>query len=264
MTSLEGKVAVISGGAGGLGQAFARALLAEGVLVALVDVAPTVTGVAEELARPGAFVLGVQADASKLEEVERALEAIVARFGGIDIAVLNAGTWRQTRVDDPWEQAVADFDALIEPNLGSAFLFGRGCAQLLIARGGGDIVFVASADLLPSTRGDTNRPDTDLYNAAKWGINGLTDTWARALRPHGGRVNALCIGPTETPMLAAMRAAGAGFDTALDPADVSRLLIDLVKEGPGGRTNHNIGAWPGLPIELGPVRPPHRTILHAD
>jgi NAD(P)-dependent dehydrogenase (short-subunit alcohol dehydrogenase family) len=264
MTSLEGKVAVITGGAGGLGQAAARALLAEGASVALVDVAPAVANVAAGLDATGDRVLGVQADASKLEDVERALEAVVARFGGIDIAVLNAGTWRQTRIDDPWEQAVADFDALIEPNLGSAFLFGRGCAQLLIERGGGDIVSIASADLLPSTAGDTNRVDTDLYNAAKWGINGLTDTWARALRPHGVRVNALCIGPTETPMLEAMRAAGAGAGQALDPAEVARLLVDLLKEGPGGRTNHNIGAWPGRPVELGPVRPPHRTVLYAD
>jgi NAD(P)-dependent dehydrogenase (short-subunit alcohol dehydrogenase family) len=262
MTSLEGKVAVITGGAGGLGQAFARALLAEGAAVALVDVAPAVEGVARRLDPSGERVIGVQADASKLADVERALNAIAMRFGGIDIAVLNAGTWRRTPIDAPWEQAVADFEALIEPNLGGAFLFGRGCAQLLIERGGGDIVSVASADLLPSMAGDTNPIDTDLYNAAKWGINGLTDTWARALKPHGIRVNALCPGPTETPMLAAMRAAGAAPGAALDPAEVARLLIDLLREA--ARTNHNIGAWPGRPVELGPIRPPHRTVLYAD
>ncbi len=96
-------------------------------------------------------------------------------------------------------------------------------------------------------------PGMDLYDAAKWGINGLTLSWAQALAPSNIRVNALCMGATDTHMLR-------GFHNHdPDPAvvaswmraeDVAGLMIDLLREGPEGRTGENIGIAVGHPIVL--------------
>ena len=85
----------------------------------------------------------------------------------------------------------------------------------------------------------------DLYNASKWALNGLTLDWATTLRKRGVRVNALCMGATDTPMLRkfAGPAAEEVAATAMRPEEICELLLELLAEGPEGRSGQNIGLW---------------------
>jgi NAD(P)-dependent dehydrogenase (short-subunit alcohol dehydrogenase family) len=262
MPSLDGKVAIVSGAARGLGEAFARRLAEEGAGVVLFDVLPAVEDVARAIdAEAKGRVLGRVADVSLREDVERVVSETVAELGGIDILVNNAGTWRETPVDSSWEQALADWDFIMDTNLKGVLMLSRACVPHMQARGSGDIVNISTYYVLPARSAGTNQPHTDLYNASKWALNGFTDAWSKYLAKHDIRVNALCMGATDTPMLRGL------FDdgelppelakNVMAPAQIAQQMIDLLHDG---RTGENIGAWVGYPVELGPRKPNHKRI----
>ncbi len=202
MPRLDGKVAIISGAARGLGSAFARRLAAEGADVLLFDVLSSVNQVASEIADgTGGRSLSEVADVSQRRDVERVVQRAVSELGGVDLLINNAGTWRSTPVDSPWEQALQDWDFIMDANLKGLLMLSRACVPHMRARGGGDIVNISTYYVLPARSGGTNPPNTDLYNASKWAINGFTDAWSKYLARDGIRVNALCMGATDTPML---------------------------------------------------------------
>ncbi len=98
-------------------------------------------------------------------------------------------------------------------------------------------------------------PFTDLYSASKFALTGLTQSWSGALYGHGIRVNAICMGETDTPMLRSYwhgRPFPYRIETWIKPAQIAKLVLDLLHEGPEGRTGQNIGAWVGTPIHLPP------------
>ena len=263
MAYLSGKTAIVTGAAQGLGKAFAERLATEGANVAICDIREDVEAVGAAIGQTGAQALARVFDIASRGACEDFVAETAARFGGVDILVNNAAVWRSTPVTDPWDKAVADFDAVMDVNLKAPMMMIRLAVPHMIARGGGDIVNISTDYVLPKRRDGVNAPDTDLYNASKWGLNGLTDGGAQALAPHNIRVNGLAMGPTDTEMLRALFKPGgklshlggpdgpppeviAGF---MDPAEIARLLIDLLKDG---RTGENIGVWAGQPIELGP------------
>jgi NAD(P)-dependent dehydrogenase (short-subunit alcohol dehydrogenase family) len=263
MAYLSGKTAIVTGAAQGLGQAFAERLAAEGANVAICDIREDVAAVGKTIAGWGAGVLSRAFDIASRADCEAFTADTAARFGGIDILVNNAAVWRSTPVSDPWEKALADFDAVMDVNVKAVMMMSRLVVPHMIARGGGDIINISTDYVLPKRRDGVNAPDTDLYNASKWALNGLTDAAAQALASDNIRVNALAMGPTDTEMLRALFKPGGklahlgGPDgpppeilaTFMDPADIARLLIDLLKDG---RSGENIGIWAGWPIELGP------------
>jgi NAD(P)-dependent dehydrogenase (short-subunit alcohol dehydrogenase family) len=102
----------------------------------------------------------------------------------------------------------------------------------------------------------------DLYDASKWALNGLGLSWAKELREHGIRVNNLCMGASDSPMQYAVH----GYDSPeqipadlrdswLGPEAMGSVLIDLLAEGPSGRSGDNIGIWVGHPVVLPPPSP---------
>ena len=97
-------------------------------------------------------------------------------------------------------------------------------------------------------------PNMDVYDASKWGIRGLTEAWAEALRPHRIRVNELCMGATDGEMLREFLGERATPEARRAPGCVPRISaafsIDLLAEGPDGRTGTQIGLWVGHPVEL--------------
>ncbi|MXY36511.1 MAG: SDR family oxidoreductase [Dehalococcoidia bacterium] len=151
-------------------------------------------------------------------------------------------------------------------NLRGCFLFGRAVMPSMVERGGGDIVnmstyyVVPPKPLMPRTPEELaivgeRPPFTDLYSASKFALTGLTQAWAGALREHGVRVNAICMGETDTPMLRAYwqgRPFPYRVETWIRPEQIAGLVLDLLREGPEGRTGENIGAWVGVPVELPP------------
>lgn len=262
MTTLAGRSAIVTGGATGLGRAFAQALAGAGANVTLCDVRDDAPAVAQALTGPGRAV-GIVADVANPDDMERLVTTALANFGGIDTLINNAGRWRRTLVTDAFAKALDDWDFIMNPNLRGLTLLSRACVPHIVARGGGDIVHISTYYVLPARSRGTNSPETDLYNASKWALNGLTQAWALSLTQHRIRVNALCMGATDTPMLRGLWAGDPPADfvrTWLRPEQIAQQLIDLLMEGPGGRTGENIGAWAGEPVVLGPRPPPHRAV----
>lgn len=262
MLALEGRMAIVTGAARGLGEAFARRLAAEGASVLLVDVLPVVEEVAADIAvQARGAVTSLKADVSRRLDVQAVVAAAAADLGGVDLLVNNAGLWRRTPVDQPWAQSLEDWSHVMDTNLEGLLMLSRACVPHICARGGGDIVHVSSDDVLPALDAGCNPPDSDIYNASKWAINGFTDAWSKHLAKDNIRVNALCIGATDTPMLRSRFEGGRlPADLAprvLRPEKIAQLLIDLLEDG---RRGENIGARPGQPVELGPVKPAHRRI----
>ena len=96
----------------------------------------------------------------------------------------------------------------------------------------------------------------DVYDASKYGIRGLTEAWSLALAPHDIRVNELCMGATDGQMLRDFmgdRATPELISTWIKPDDLARVLVELLAEGPGGRTGTQIGLWVGHPVQLPPA-----------
>lgn len=257
---LKGKIAIVSGAAQGLGEAFARRLAQEGATVLAFDVQDKITDVATKIAaETGSKVVGMKADVSKRADVEKVVAA-AADLGGIDILVNNAGTWKKTPVDTSWDQAVADWDFIMDTNFKGVLMLTRASVPHMKARGG-DIVNISTYYVMPARSDGTNQPDTDLYNASKWALNGFTDSWAKALEEFNIRVNALCMGATDTPMLRGLfpdkQLPADMASVVMKPEQIAQQMIDLFKDG---RTGENIGAWVGYPVELGPRKAAHKRI----
>lgn len=262
MSKLNGRSAIVTGAAQGLGRAFASALVRAGANVTLCDVQPSVAQVAGSLPGPGKAI-GVVADVAKDADLARLVDSALASFGRIDTLVNNAGRWRRTPVTDSFEKALADWDYIMDANLRGLLLLSRACVPHIVAAGGGDIVQISTYYVLPAKSRGTNSPDTDLYNASKWALNGFTQAWSRVLAPKRIRVNALCMGATDTPMLRGLWPGDPPADFArtwLKPEQIAQQLVDLLAEGPGGRTGENVGAWVGEPVVLGPRKAPQRTV----
>ena len=242
--SLQGQVAIVTGAAQGLGRAFAEALGGRGVEVVACDVDPAV----EEVSGPG-----LVADVSRPDDVQRGVAAALERHGRIDVLVNNAGIARPSRAGDAWEKGLEDYAEVVGTNLYGVFLFGRAVAPLMLEQRSGHIVNVSTDHVYPVPPERVwGHGGMDLYNASKWALNGLTLDWATTMKKRGVRVNALCMGATDTPMLRSF--AGDVEDEVIAswmrPAEICEILIELLEEGPEGRSGHNIGLWVDRPRSL--------------
>jgi NAD(P)-dependent dehydrogenase (short-subunit alcohol dehydrogenase family) len=265
MSKLDGRTAIVSGAARGLGLAFARTLAEQGARVVMFDKAEEILAAGERLARDtGSPIQAMVADVSRRHDVERVVAAAVAEGGGVDILVNNAGAWRETPVDSDWQQALDDWDFIMDTNLKGVLMLSRACIPHMKGRSNANIINVSTYYVLPARSGGTNQPHTDLYNASKWALNGFTDAWAGHLADDGIRVNGLAMGAVDTPMLRNLFEGGRLppdlADGVMQPQQIASQMMALIDEGPGGRSGENIGAWVGHPVELPPRRPPHERI----
>ncbi len=189
---LEGRVAVITGAALGIGAACARRLASGGAAVALWDVDDARgQALAQSLAADGRRTLYLHCDVSQKDQVDAALAATLAAFGGVHGLVNNAGIFKGA---DFLNIAESDWDAVIGVNLKGAFLVGQAVARHMAAQGGGAIVHMSSVN------GTLAIPNIASYNASKGGINQLTRAMALALVDHGIRVNAVAPGTIATEL----------------------------------------------------------------
>ena len=255
MERIQDRVAIVTGAAQGLGEAFAQRLAEEGARVLAVDCQEAVR---DRFA--SSRITPLVADVSQRSGCEE-IVGRAAALGPIAVLVNNAGRWKRTPVDSPWEQALADWDEIMDTNLLGVLMLGRLVVPHMIEARQGDIVNVSTYYVLPARSEGTNPPDTDLYAASKWALNGFTDAWATHLARHDIRVNGLCMGATDTAMLRGLFPDGKlpeeFASVVLQPAEIAQQLVDLIEDG---RTGENIGAWVGHPVELGPARPAHQRI----
>lgn len=202
---LSSRVAVVTGGANGIGLATARRLAASGAQVAIWDrVVEAGDAAVASLAADGYAVLFVPTDVTDRASVDTAVATTVAKFGGIDILINNAGITRDAQVVKVKDGVVsggmteADFDAVIAVNLKGVFNCTQAVVPHLIARGGGRIVNASSVVAFNGNFGQTN------YVATKAGVIGMTQVWARELGKRGITVNAIAPGFIATEMTAKM------------------------------------------------------------
>ena len=186
----EGKVALITGGASGIGAATARRLASEGAKLMLGDIdSEKGRAVAEELGEDGAFML---TDVRQLEQVEALTEAAVERFGRLDIVFNNAGSGLLGQTPDLDPEAWRDLFAL---DVHSVFYGCRAAIPHLRRVGGGAIVNTASISGLAAD------PGLATYNAAKGAVVNYTRSLAVDHARDNIRANSVCPGPIETPLL---------------------------------------------------------------
>jgi NAD(P)-dependent dehydrogenase (short-subunit alcohol dehydrogenase family) len=186
---LEGRVAIVTGAARGIGLAIAQRLAGEGARVTLVD---TNEAAGREAAAAIAGATFVTADVSDAHQVRALVHAAVAQSGRIDILVNNAGILHAAEFLDVAE---ADFDRVLRVNVKSAFLCGQAVARTMVdGRVRGAIVNMASVNAVLAI------PNQVPYTVSKGAVNQLTKVMAIALAPHGIRVNAIGPGTIATEM----------------------------------------------------------------
>ncbi|MFO0690690.1 MAG: SDR family oxidoreductase [Myxococcota bacterium] len=191
MGKLDGRVALITGGARGQGEAEARLFASEGARVVLADL---LDPVGEKLAKSiGAAARYVHLDVTKPEEWARVVAGIEAAEGRLDVLVNNAGIFRGGFIHS---MPLADYQAVIQVNQVGCFLGMQACYPLLKRSGQGSIVNIASV------AGIKGVPGASAYGASKWAIRGMTKTAALEFGRAKIRVNAICPGSIRTPMIA--------------------------------------------------------------
>ena len=254
MGALEGQAGIVTGAAMGLGANYAKALAQAGADLVICDIHPDVARTAERLSVGGRRVVPVIADVRDPLAMRDLAERAAGEFGRIDVLINNAGICRRTYPTDPLEKSLDDYENLIGTNLRGPFALGRAVMPHMIKAGRGDIINIATDHVYTFPGRPTNGFGMmDLYDTSKWGLIGLTLSWAQALKPHGIRVNGFCMDATDSVMLRTF----AGPDVSeevkarwMDPDKVCGLAVQLIAEGPNGRTGENIGVWCGFEIEL--------------
>jgi NAD(P)-dependent dehydrogenase (short-subunit alcohol dehydrogenase family) len=191
MGKLDGKVAIVTGAAGGIGSVTAELFVREGARVVLVDRdGASVSAIA---ARFGDRAHAVEADVASPEGAARYVGAAVSRFGGLDVLFANAGV--EGVIAKVVDLPIDAFDRVVAVNLRGAFLGIREAAPVIARRGGGSIVVTSSVAGLVAS------PGLGAYVATKHAVIGLAKTAAIELAPRGVRVNAVSPGPIDNRMM---------------------------------------------------------------
>jgi NAD(P)-dependent dehydrogenase (short-subunit alcohol dehydrogenase family) len=207
---LEGRVAVVTGGAMGIGEGIAQQFVREGAKVVIADVDEGAgRRTAEALGAGAGAVRFVRCDVSSEEQVSRLLEATISAFGALHVLVNNAAVGVYKSVT---EATVEEFDRCLAVNLRGVFLGIKHATPRIKAAGGGSIVNIASVHAVQNVGG------TAPYAASKGGVAALTRAAAIDLARDGVRVNAICPGWIYTPLIRGI------FEGAPDPAEMKRQV----------------------------------------
>ncbi|OGS91974.1 MAG: 3-oxoacyl-[acyl-carrier-protein] reductase [Gallionellales bacterium GWA2_60_18] len=207
--SLNGKTALVTGGARGIGKAIALKLARQGANVAVLDMALAPETV-KEIEALGVKAISVEANVTKLESVEQAIEQVIAAFGSLDIAVNNAGITRDNLF---LRMKPEEWDMVLSVNLTGAFNVCKAVNKQMFKQRAGKIVNIASVVGQMGNVGQAN------YAASKAGLIGLTKTLAREFAARNIQVNAVAPGFINTEMTASL------------PEDVRQHFIKNIPAG---------------------------------
>ena len=186
------RVAIVTGGANGIGEATARLFAQNGYAVAIIDIVDRVEQVATEIESAGGECLSVKGDVSNESDVKAFVDQVMRVYGRVDALINNAGTV----VVKPLEEiAWTDFRRVVDVNLGGIFLFCKHVLPIMKEQPGGAIVNMGSVS------GHVGQIDHTIYGATKGAIIAFTRAVAWEVARHGIRVNSISPGSVDTPML---------------------------------------------------------------
>jgi len=190
---VQDKVVIITGAANGIGAATARIFAREGAKIVAADInRQDGERLVQELREGGAEAIFVEVNVAEEASAQRLMERTLEAFGRIDVLINNAGIHRDGWLVKMSEEA---WDLVIDVNLKGVFNCGKHAAKVMMDQGRGVIINTTSVVGLYGNMGQSN------YAASKFGVIGLTKTWAKELAPRGIRVNAVATGYTMTAMM---------------------------------------------------------------
>ncbi|MEM2958467.1 MAG: SDR family oxidoreductase [Candidatus Jordarchaeaceae archaeon] len=221
---LKGKVAIVTGASSGIGEATAKLFAKEGAKVVVADIEPNLgRKVVEQIQKKGGTAVQVVVDVSKADQAKGMIDKCMSTFGKLDVLFNNAG------IEGPegplWENEEEDWNRVIDVNLKSIFLCCKYAVPQMM-RTGGSIINTASELGLVGT---TSHP---AYSASKGGVIALTRSLALQCAPYRIRVNCICPGATETPLLKRW----------IGEKQKEERILEVIKEIPLGRL--------GKPVEI--------------
>jgi NAD(P)-dependent dehydrogenase (short-subunit alcohol dehydrogenase family) len=209
------RVAVVTGGAAGIGRAASLAFAREGATVAVVDLKGA-DGVASEVELSGGLAAAFTTDVARAEDVQAMVDGVLARFGRIDVLVNNAGIGGPGSIEELTEE---EWDRTLAVNLKAHFLTCRAVVPIMRRQQRGHIVNVSSI-----AGRNVSLANSIAYTSAKAGVIGFTRHLAQEVGRDGIRVNCLAPGPTRTPLLAGV------LDADREAAVAARIPLGYVSE----------------------------------
>jgi 3alpha(or 20beta)-hydroxysteroid dehydrogenase len=241
---LDGKVAIVTGGARGQGEAEVRLFAAEGAKVVFTDVREGLgTDLAKELGDGVAFTVQ---DVSREEEWDHAIAFTLERFGQLDVLVNNAGIAHTATIQD---HTVADYERVVAVNQLGVFLGIRAATKPMTDGGGGSIVNISSGAGLRATK------YMIAYAASKYAVTGMTACAANELARYGIRVNSIHPGVVQTPMIGDTSADTAGpmikatpLRRFAEPIEIARVALFLASDESSYMTGAHVPVDGGLTV----------------
>lgn len=245
----EGRVALVTGGAQGIGRAIALALAADGRRVAVADLQEQrATDVAAEITAGGGHAMAIGIDVTDGAQVQAGLDAVGEELGSVEVLVNNAG-WDELR---PFLETDERFwDRVLDINLKGCLRLTHALVPGMVDAGWGRVVNIGS------DAGRVGSSHEAAYSAAKGGVIAFTKTLAREVARHGVTANVVCPGPTDTPLLSGMAGAGGermvrALERAIPmrrlgrPEEVAAAVCFLAGEDAGFVTGQTLSVSGGL------------------
>ncbi len=247
--TLKGKVAIVTGGNSGIGKSIVLALAEHGANIVIDYVAnPQATeDLEQQVVALGDRAIGVEADVSKVADLQRLVDSAVKAFGRVDIMVNNAGIETRTSILDTTE---AQYEKVMEVNLKSAFFGTQIAAKQMIAQGGGGRIIN-----ITSVHEDWPMPGNTAYCLSKGGMRMLTRTAGVELGPHGVLVVGVGPGAVDTPINASTEAdpqkmktldAAIPLGRLADPKEIGSVVAFLAGDGASYLTATTVFADGGI------------------